>query len=52
MEIRLPVGFDAQAVGVISPDFEGTEEVEFTITSEYINFTVPQLHIWDVVVIE
>ena len=52
VEIRLPAGFNAQAVKVISPDFEGTEEIEFTITNEYITFTVPQLHIWDVVVIE
>ena len=52
VEIKLPAGFDAQAVKFMSPDFEGTEEVEFTITNEYITFTVPQLHIWDVVMIE
>jgi len=52
VEIKLPIGFDAQAAKVISPDFEGVEEIVFTITSGYINFTVPRLHIWDVVMIE
>ena len=52
VEIKLPTGFNAQAVKVISPDFEGVKEIEFAIANEYITFTVPRLYIWDVVVIE
>jgi hypothetical protein len=50
--IELPEGFDVKSVSVISPDFEGTETPEFTVEDGYVQFSVPELHIWDVVVIE
>jgi hypothetical protein len=47
-----PNGFDAESVRVISPDFDQSEEIDFIIDDDYIKFTIPSLHIWDVIVIE
>jgi len=52
VSIRIPDGFDAHSVAILSPDFEGAEELEFELDKSYINFNVPKLHIWDVVAID
>lgn len=50
--IKLPDTFEVESINVMSPDFDGTHELDFTIEDRYAKFTVPLLHIWDVIVIE
>ena len=50
--LEAPVGWDVSRVSVISPDFDGEQELDFVIEEGYLRFTVPGLTIWDVVVIE
>lgn len=50
--IELPDGFDVSTVSVISPDFDQAEELDFSFEEGYLRFTVPYLHIWDVIVVK
>ncbi len=40
------------SVSVLSPDFSGVQDIPFTVNGEYLDFTVPTLRIYDVVVIK
>ena len=52
VSINLPADFEVHTIIVISPDFDNIEELKFDIENGYIKFTVPHLHIWDIIVIE
>jgi hypothetical protein len=54
-EIRIRVKkppFDVGEIYVISPDFEGKTLLDSTIDEEYVEFVVPALEIYNVIVIE
>jgi hypothetical protein len=52
ISMALPDGFEVSSVRVLTPDGEEQLEVDFSIEDKTIQFTVPWLHIWDVIVIE
>lgn len=51
VSINLPADLEVHVI-IISPDFDSREELKFDIENGYIKFTVPHLHIWDVILIE
>jgi len=56
IKIQVKAPIKVRNVFVISPDFEGKQNLEYEIVSkkkdEYVKFTIPQLKIYDVVSIE
>ena len=51
VSLRLPVGKEVSQVSVLSPDGEMAQKVPFAVESRRINFTVPKLQIYDLVVV-
>ncbi len=52
LSIRIPGGGKPSGIKMISPDFEGARNLEFDYSGGKIRLTVPELKIWDVLVIE
>ena len=51
VDVRLDQGRKAAAVKLVSPDREGGQTLEFTQSGDRCRFTVPQLKIYDVIVV-
>ena len=52
LAVALPTDFEVTTITVISPDFEGAQDLDFTLENGYVQISVPELHIWDVIIIE
>jgi hypothetical protein len=50
--LEAPDSWEVSRVSLISPDFDGEQDLDFVFEDGYLRFTVPGLYIWDVVVIE
>ena len=51
IQVTLPDGFEADSVQVLTPDGEGAQDVDFSIEDGALEFTLPGLQIWNVIVI-
>jgi hypothetical protein len=51
VSLRLPVGKEVSQLSVLSPDEEMAQKVPFGVESQRVNFTVPKLQIYDLVVV-
>ncbi|MDO9097362.1 MAG: hypothetical protein Q7U60_04500 [Candidatus Methanoperedens sp.] len=54
IKIRLPPGYSTagKKLTLVSPDWNGSETLQFQEDSSTLNFTIPSLYIWDVAIVE
>jgi len=52
LRMELPSDFKVGGVLLLSPDFNSTNALNYTISNDYIEFIVPELRIWDLIVIK
>ena len=52
--IQLPQGASmvGKKITMISPDFEGSLELQASVEGDFLSFTIPSLYIWNVVILE
>ena len=52
VSIEIPEGLKPKQVKVFSPDLKEIQSLPFEISLNRINYVVPQLHVYDLVVVE